>query len=236
MKRAFTAILLLVVAVGMTAQAETQVQPSTPSAYPAYQNRFFTGELFTGYFSGVGLHVSATVSHLADGFPFQVRLGLGYAWVPTGDAVRARRVFIDQATNGSPRGNGKVWDSRLDIMYPINLFSLKNSRIFVGARHANYTAHFEYIGGNETFDVNSNPWGFGGGLETAFALSPRVNMIVTGGIDYYFRSLLSGHDTYYRPNGDDLNEKEDFTYKDADEAIAQPSLNTRLMLGLAYRF
>lgn len=233
MKRSLMVILLLVCAIVSPVVAQSNAEllgNSNP------QSRFFTGEVFSGYFSGVGIHVSGTVSHLADGFPFEVRLGLGYAWVPTGDAVAARRVFIDQNTNGSPRGNGKVWDARLDIMYPIKLLSLRNSRIFAGARHANYTAHFEYIGGNETFDVNNNPWGVGGGLETSFAVSPRLAMVVTGGVDYYFRTLLSGHDTYYRPNGDDLHEKEDFTYKDADAAIAQPNLNTRLMLGVSYKF
>ena len=233
MKRSFLAALLLAGAFSSLALADMNQSPyeSAPRS-----SKLFSGEVFSGYFSGVGIHVSGTVANLAEGFPFEVRLGLGYAWVPTGDAVAARRVFIDQNTNGSPRGNGKVWDARLDIMYPIKLFTLRNSRIFAGARHANFTAHFEYIGGNETFDVNSNPWGVGGGLETSFAVSPRVAMVVTGGVDYYFRTLMSGHDTYYRPNGDDLHEKEDFTYKDADAAIAQPNLNTRLMLGVSYKF
>lgn len=233
MIRLVVATLLFVSVIGPRVWAET---PPDLSGNSAYQERSFTGEVFSGYFSGVGIHVSGTISNLAEGLPFQVRLGLGYAWVPTGDAVAARRVFIDQATAGSPRGNGKVWDARLDVLVPVKLFSLRDSRLFVGARHANYTAHFEYIGGNETFDVNNNPWGVGGGVETSFAVSPRLALVVTGGVDYYFRTLLSGHDTYYRPNGDDLNEKEDFTYKDADDAIAQPNLNTRLMLGVSYRF
>lgn len=233
MKRAYLAALLVAALAGPAAFAES---PYIEPAVPIYENRYITTEILTGYFAGVGLHVSATVNHLAEGLPVQVRLGLGYAWVPCGDALRARRVFIDQNTNGSPQSRGKMWDARLDVLFPVKLFTLKNSRVFVGARHAAYTAHFEYIGGNETFDVNSNPWGLGGGLETSFALSPKVEMLITGGVDYYFRTLLSGHDTYYRPNGDDLHEKEDFTYKDADEAIAQPNLNTRLMLGVAYRF
>ncbi len=237
MNRTFIVTLALaaVISSAALAQSEQQSQPLS-SGSTLYQNRNFTGEVFTGYFAGVGLHVSATVNHFADGFPFQLRLGLGYAWVPTGDAMRARRVFIDQNTNGSPRGHGKMWDARLDVLMPIKLFSLKNSRLFVGARKAAYNAYFEYIGGNETFDVISKPWGVGGGLETSFALSPRVDMLVTAGADYYFRSLLTGHDTYYRPNGDDLNAKEDFTYKDADEAVAQPNLNTRIMFGVAYHF
>ena len=237
MKRTVIATLMLMTALSSAALAQGEQQAEKVSTgHILYENRYFTGEVYTGYFAGVGLHVAATVNHFADGFPFQLRLGLGYAWVPTGDAMRARRVFIDQNTNGSPRGHGKMWDARVDILMPIKLFSLKRSRLFFGPRKASYTAYFEYIGGNETFDVISKPWGVGGGLETSYALSPRVDMIVTAGADYYFRSLLTGHDTYYRPNGDDLNAKEDFTYKDADEAVAQPNLNSRIMFGVAYRF
>ena len=233
MNRLLITLLALVAAISTTTLAQSEASSSGPIVY---HNRYFTGEVFTGYFGGVGLHVAGTVNHFADGFPFQLRVGLGYAWVAPGDAMRARRVFINQATNGSPRGKGKMWDARVDVLYPVKLFSLKNTRLFVGARKAAYTAYFEYIGGNETFGVTSNPWGVGGGFETSFSISPRVDMLLTAGADYYFRTLLSGHDTYYRPNGDDLNAKEDFTYKDADDAIAQPSLNTRIMFGVAYRF
>lgn len=233
MKKLATATVLAVLLTVNFAFADDQ---QANSVFPTYEYRFFTGEIYTGYYSGASLHVSGTISNLAEGFPFQVRIGLGYGWVPTGDAVRARRVFIDQATTGSPRSHGKNWDARFDVMYPVNLFSLKRSRVFAGARYSAYTAYFEYIGGNETFDVTANPWGLGGGVETMFALGPQVDMVVSAGADYYFRSTMDGHDTYYRPNGDDLNAKEDFTYKDADACIAQPDLNTRLMLGIAYRF
>ncbi len=210
--------------------------PIPPRSSSDHLSRVFTGEMFSGYYDGVGVHFSGTFANFAQGFPFQIRFGIGYAWVPTGDAVRARRVFIDQATGGSPRSSGKNWDARLDLMYPVKLFSLDRSRVFGGLRLSSYTAYFEYIGGNETFDVNSDPWGLGGGVETMFALSPKVDLIVSAGADYYFRSLLTGHDTYYRPNGDNLNEKENFTYKDADACIAQPDFQTRLMLGVGYRF
>ena len=112
----------------------------------------------------------------------------------------------------------------------------QHSNIYGGVRHGYYNSHFEYIGGNETFDVTSNSWGLGGGLESSFPVSPRVSLMFSVGADYYFRSLLSGHDTYYRPNGDDLHAKEDYTYDDADEAIAQPDVEARLMFGVTYKF
>jgi hypothetical protein len=232
MNRIVKAALLLVAVTGV-ASADPGMAPTYSGSY---ENRFFTGEITTGYYGGIGLKASGTMANFADGFPFQVRFGLGYAWVAPGDAVRARRVFINQDTQGSPTGNAKTWDASVDVMYPIHLFSLKRSRLFVGARHSNFTAHFEYIGGNETFDVNNNPWGVGGGVETAFALSPRVDMITSLGADYYFHATLSGHDTYYYANGSDLHGKENFTYKDADNAIKQPDLRTRILFGIAYRF
>jgi len=209
----------------------------SPVSHQSMQGRhIFSGEVLLGYYDGVGLHVSGTLADFAQDFPFKVRLGLGYAWAAPGDALLARKVFINNATNGTPKKSAKIWDARFDVLYPIKFFSLKRTMLFAGPRHSNYTAHFEYIGGAEVFDVNSNQWGLGGGIETAFALSPRVDMIVTAGADYYFRSTLSGHDTYYRPNGDDLHPIDNYTYKDADAAINQPQTEIRLMYGLVYRF
>lgn len=207
-----------------------------PAASGSYHSRFFTGEIFVGYYAGVGIHAAGTISNLAQGLPIELRLGLGYSWVGTGDAERARRVFIDQNTNGSARSRGKMWDGRLDLLIPVKFFGLERSRLFGGLRRNHYTAYFEYIGGNETFDVNCNQWGTGGGIETTIPVSRHLDMLVTAGADYYFRGTLSGHDTYYRPNGDDLHAKEDFTYRDADATIAQPNFNSRVMFGVAYRF
>ncbi len=232
MSRAITLIAMLMM-LGSAIKAEMAPPPLASSSL---SSRFFTGTIHMGYYGGVGLHASGTISNLSQGLPIEVRLGLGYSWVPTGDAERARRVFIDQATNGSARSRGKMWDGRLDVMVPVKLFGLEHSKVFGGLRRNHYTAYFEYIGGNETFDVNCNQWGTGAGVETSFNVSHHVDMLITAGADYYFRSTLSGHDTYYRPNGDDLHAKEDFTYKDADATIEQPDFNTRVMFGVAYRF
>lgn len=234
MKRLITTAAALLVLLSVQVQAGA---PHPDRVADFGGPRFFTGSFQLGYYDGIGVHVAGTFANFAEGFPFQVRLGLGYAWVPTGDALLARRVFIDNNTNGTPQSNGKFWDGRLDVLFPVKIMaSLPRTKVFAGIRRNHYTANFEYIGGNETFVVNCNQWGMGGGLETAFALSPRVDMLVSAGADYYFRGEMSGHDTYYRPNGDDLHAIGDYTYKDADAAIAQPDLNTRLMLGIGYRF
>jgi hypothetical protein len=207
-----------------------------PEATSMDQQAIITGQVQLGYFGGPGVHCSGTVANFAEGFPFRLRLGLGYSWVPSGDALLARRVFIDNNTNGTPRAWGTVWDGRMDILYPISLLSLSRSMVYGGLRRSSFVARFEYIGGNETFNVNTKQWGVGGGVETSFALSPRVDMVFQLGADYYFRGELSGHDTYYRPDGDDLHAIANYTYKDADAAIDQPDIESRLMLGVAYRF
>jgi hypothetical protein len=200
--------------------------------------RFFTGNVQMGYYDGVGLHFSGTFANFAEGFPFGLRIGFGHAWIPCGDAVLARRIFIDQNTggNGNARSKGSLWDYRFDLLYPVKLFTMDRAKVYGGVRYTDFNAYFEYIGGNETFDVINNEWGVGGGVESAFALSPIVDMIFSLGVDYYFRGELSGHDTYYRPDGNDLNSKENFTYADADAAINDPNVNARFMIGVAYRF
>jgi hypothetical protein len=226
-------VTALILALACTTSWATSPMPPQRSAGDKH---IFSGSVLLGYYGGAGLQATGTLSNFASGFPFEVRLGLGYNRVHGGDALLARRVFINNATNGTPRQHAKIWDARLDVMYPIKLFSLKNTKLFAGPRHSNFDTYFEYIGGAETFDVVCNQWGAGGGVETAFPLSPRVDMLVTAGADYYFRSTLSGHDTYYRPNGDDLHAIDDYTYKDADAAMNQPELEMRVMFGIGYRF
>ncbi len=208
-----------------------------PSTYSTVQStHWLVGQVQLGYYGGVGLHASATAQNFAENFPFSVRLGLGYARVASGDAWAARRVFINNNTNGTARSNARVWDARLDVLYPIRLLNLNRTTFFAGPRHSDFDAYFEYIGGAETFNVKSSQWGLGSGIETAYSVSPRVDMVFSLSADYYFRGTLSGHDTYYRPNGDDTHPIDNYTYKDADAAINQPNIMTRLMIGWAYHF
>ncbi len=45
---------------------------------------------------------------------------------------------------------------------------------------------------------------------------------------------LQGHDTAYDPNSTTGLERNDYTYEDADNAINQPKLELRFMIGVAY--
>jgi hypothetical protein len=209
---------------------------SAPAAKDYSGRKLFIGSLQLGYNAGIALHAALTFDNLAQGLPFALRLGYGHTWSDPGDPLAARRVFIDNNTNGEPQSSGDNWDLRFDLMYPVKIASLQRSKLFGGMRYNDFTASFAYVGGNETFDVNGNQWGVGGGLETAFALSPIVDMTFSVGADYFFKSGLDGHDSYYYPDGSGDNTIANYTYKDADEAINQPDFNARVLMGVAYRF
>lgn len=124
-------------------------------------------------------------------------------------------------------------------MFPKTIFGLKQSYIVLGPRGSAFKGNFKYIGGNEEFNVTSQQWGLGGGLESHFNMVRNLNFIVAVGLDYYLPSTLHGHDTSYSPDNDNVNPRNDnqnddtpFTYKDADKAISQPRFMPFAMIGL----
>jgi hypothetical protein len=66
-------------------------------------------------------------------------------------------------------------------------------------------------------------------------MSQRADFLVGAGLDNYFKSTLEGHDTAYDPHGEAVNGRDGYDYGTADEAIHQPKLQLRAMLGVAYR-
>ncbi len=192
--------------------------------------------LLAGYKGGFGIRASGTVSGFTPSFPVKARLGIGYVSVDAGRPLDARRVFINDATNGVPQKKGHYWDFNLDLLYPISLGSLPRAHLYGGLRHARFTGNFKFVGGNEDFDIKSNHWGFGAGLETYIGASPRFDVVISAGLDYYFSSRMTGHDTSYSPDGDDVNPRLDYTYDDADEAVGQPGFEFQFLLGFNYHF
>jgi hypothetical protein len=165
-----------------------------------------------------------------------LRFAVGYTSCEPGDAADARRIFINDATNGTPEEKGWYWDYRFDLMYKFAVRSAADLYVTGGVRYAQFTGNFKFIGGNEDFDVTSDQWGLGLGLEGYFDISTRFQFVLSGGFDYYFDSTLKGHDTEYSPDGDDVNPRDDYTYEHASEAINHPELEGRLMLGVSYWF
>ena len=67
----------------------------------------FSGGVLAGYNRGLGFRANVTASNFAREFPFKLRLGLGYTFLNPGDALDARRIFINNNTNGTPEKNGR---------------------------------------------------------------------------------------------------------------------------------
>ena len=113
---------------------------------------------------------------------------------------------------------------------------MQDAHVFVGVRRTAFDANFRYVGGNELFDVTSDLWGVGAGLQSNFPMGRNVSFTMTAGFDYYPNAILTGHDTTYSPDGENINQKEVFTYKDADNAINQPKFQPLLMVGITVGF
>lgn len=192
----------------------------------------FTAGLLAGYNGGAGFQVCGSVSRFAEGFPCSARFGLGYTSIEPGNAPLARKIFINDATNGTPEKKGWFWDFRLDLLLALS----RHTALVTGLRHSRFTGNFAFIGGNEDFDVRSNSWGLGAGLEGRFPMSSKLDLMVGPGVDYYFPDALSGHDTLYGPGGESVNPRKGYGYADADKAIRQRKWVFRVMAGLSYRF
>ncbi len=159
-------------------------------------------------------------------------MAIAYTLSQPGEALQARRIFINDATNGTPEKKGRVWDFRIDLLYSLS----RTVSVLGGVRYSAFTGNFRFVGGNEDFDVTSKQWGLGLGLEGQFRMGSRVDLVVSPGLDFYLPALLSGHDTSYSPSGENVNPRKEYTYKDADRAINQPRWVPRMMAGLVYRF
>ncbi len=201
----------------------------------------YTAGIITGYNKGYGMQGNITARNFEKDFPFQLRFGLGYTFLNPGNAADARRIFVNNATNGTPEKHGRSIDFRLDFMIPKTIFSIEDSYFVFGPRFSSFMGDFKYVGGNEDFEVKSNQWGLGVDLENHFKLIKNIELVLSYGIDFYLPSALSGHDTTYHPDNDNVNPKNDnqndnveFNYKDADRAINQPKFMPHVMIGVNF--
>lgn len=184
-----------------------------------------------GYQDGIAFQAFGTVQDLAQGLPMAFRFRLGRVAMDPGSPAQARRVFINNATNGTPVSSGRTWDAGFDFVFPRG----PNTRYYAGVRRTSFKANFKFIGGNEDFDVTSSQWGLAAGLERSYRMTRKMDLVLAGGAEWYRKATLKGHDTSYSPGGEAVNPREDYTYSDADKAVSQPKLRPSLMLGVTYR-
>lgn len=216
------AILTVTAALALALPFRAEAQNAAPALY--------VGGSF-GFLGGPGGQVYLLAHDVAEGLGADVRFGIGRSHVEPGSAAAARRIFINNATNGTPVEHGSTTNLTLDAVVPMG----PRSFVYAGVRHTRFKANFKYVGGNEDFDVTSSHWGLAGGLEARFPVNRRVALVVSGGGEYFFPSRLTGHDTSYARDGDDVNPREDYTYADADEAVAQPTWRPAVAVGVSYR-
>ena len=195
--------------------------------------KFSLGVLF-GYTDNFGVNVSGTISEFSYDIPMAIKFSAGYNVRDAGNPLDARKIFINDNTNGDPDKSGHSIDFRLDFAYPINLFSIRKSLLYVGPRYSMHTSTFDFVGGNEFFDISTSQFGLGAGLETYFGISPNLSFVFSGGFDYYFDAQIGGHDSFYNPDGTDISGREGYTYQDAAKSINQPKYEFRFLAGLSF--
>lgn len=188
-----------------------------------------------GATAGLGVQADVTFHDFTRNVPLSLRFSGAYSGRDAGNAYDARRVFINDNTNGTPEESANTWQMRLDLLLPVTELGSVPVQIGAGVRKAFFTANYDFVGGNEKFDVTSNPWGAGAFAEGAFEINDRFDFTLLLGGDYFFESRLEGHDTAYEPDGDDVNPRDDYTYKDADEAVNQPKFEWFGLIALRVR-
>jgi hypothetical protein len=233
MKSSEKLFIIAVFLMGLGAVSYSQEKSKAPlKARPGFM---------TGYNRGFGLQANLTVYNFPGEFPFELRFGMGYTFLNPGNAADARRIFINNATNGEPDKKGGSFDMRLDFLRSRQIFGIENSYIVFGPRFSTFKGHFDYVGGNEVFDVTSHQWGIGGGIEHHFSMSQNISFMIRYGLDFYVPGTLTGHDTSYSPGNDNINPENDnqnndlpFQYRDANKAIYQPEFMPHIMMGVNF--
>jgi hypothetical protein len=191
-------------------------------------------DIQTGYANYFSISMSATIADFTYDLPLAIKFGVSYNWRDAGDPWAARKIFINDNTDGDPEKSGHSFDLRLDFAYPVNWLPVRRTYLYAGPRLSFYTATFEFVGGNEFFDIQSTQFGLGTGLETHLGINQNLSFVIAGAFDYYFDSEIGGHDTFYNPDGTDISGRLDYTYDDANEAINQPQYELRLLIGLNF--
>ncbi|HUN64732.1 MAG TPA: hypothetical protein VMW43_01420 [Bacteroidota bacterium] len=195
------------------------------------------GGLTMGYDIGMPVSGYLVLENVSEDLPLAFRFSLTQSFLlDAGDPQLARQVFVNQNSNGVPGKSASRWSYGADVLDPVRLFSMHRSFVYAGIRYSMFTANFQFIGGDEIFDVHSNQIGLAAGAGSYFRVSPRVDLLFSAGAEYYFPGTLEGHDAAYSSDGTMVNQRENFTYSDADRAINQPKFMPKIVFGVSYHF
>jgi len=211
----------------------------TDFVYGASQSPQYQVYLNSGYFNGFSILLGFGINNISPALPIGVEADLGYTHQSDpGRAVEARKVFINDGTagNNNVKESATMYSINVDFKYPLYKRSNIIVDLYVGPRYADYSAQFEYSGGNEQFAPTSKNWGLGTGLKTSFEITRKMDIGFNTGIDYFFPSTISGHGQfYYNPSGVDDNPRNNYTYADADNVIDQPAITPKFLFFIGYK-
>jgi hypothetical protein len=201
-------------------------------------------DILAGYYAGPSVSATMGFTDIFSKVPIAFEGGIGHSWTNPGDPALARDVWINGTDTGDEdaQKDGSVWDLGLNAVYPLNqTYGPVKFFVFAGPRYAHFDGHFEYVGGNEDFDVIANSWGLGGGLRGVLPLSKNFNAVLQLGLDYYFPTSIYGHDATYYPNNANINARNNqeegnntYTYADATNAVNVPRIRPRVMIGIQF--
>jgi len=184
-----------------------------------------------GYYNGPGFSLYIT----SDSIPSKKttgRFSLGISFPYPGNPVLARKVFINDATNGIPHGKGRSYNFGFDLIKKLRLKIYPKSKFFFGIRYSMFRAMFKYTGGNEEFTITSNNFGIGVGTDYYFKLTRKRSLKISTGIDYFFKARIHGHDTTYYPDNQNINPRRSYGFSDADSSVNQPDIEFKIVFGL----
>ncbi len=95
--------------------ANLTAQKTTP---PLAANPKYSIGIMTGYTGGFGINVSGTISEFSYDIPLAVRFSGGYNIREAGNPLDARKVFINDNTNGDPAESAHSFDLRIRFCIP----------------------------------------------------------------------------------------------------------------------
>ena len=167
----------------------------------------------TGYTGGFGINLYGTISEFSYDTPLSVRFGGGYNIREAGNPWDARKIFINDNTNGDPAESAHSFDLRLDFAYPVNLFSIRKSLLKLDQDILCIHPHLNLLAAMNFLILQLHNSDLVQDLETYFGISPNLSLVFSGGFDYYFDAQIGGHDSAYNPDGTDVSGREDYTYR-----------------------
>ncbi len=108
----------------------TVIQAETAKIYSSLDKPSVTIGFSLGSNGGFGGEIHGMVSNLTSESSINLRFAVGYTSLKPGIPADARRIFINDATNGVPEEKGRIYDYKLDFLNPSSFFPW-NSHIYM---------------------------------------------------------------------------------------------------------